>query len=114
MGGKSTLCVDARARQGGELLTHADHVLDDVSGATSNLPELAGKAEVLLDDGTVLVGTLQERADQVEILLDNLKGIDEVALRRLLREEGILVRLRPAEVDPNAPDAYNRRGRVKP
>lgn len=106
--------VDARARQGGELLTHADLVLTDVSAATANLPELADKAEVLLDDGTVLVGSLQARSDQVEIVLDNLKGLDEVAFRRLLREEGILVRLRPAEVDPEAPDEYHPRGRVKP
>lgn len=105
--------VDARVRDGGALLSHADRVLDHVDAAASDLPALTGRAEGLLADGEVLVGSLQERSGELEIVLGNFQGFDKWELRRLLREEGILVRMRPAEVDPEAPDDYHPRGKTR-
>jgi phospholipid/cholesterol/gamma-HCH transport system substrate-binding protein len=111
---RSTLSiVDARARQGGDLIAHADRVLDDVSTATNDIPELVGDAHALIGDGRTLVGSLQESQGQLKIVLDNFEGFDTWELRRLLREEGILVRFTPREVDPNATAEFRRHGKVK-
>lgn len=111
---RSTLAVvDTRVRQGGDLMVHADKVLGDVSTATNDLPVLVGDAQALIGDGRTLVGSLEERQGQLKIVLDNFAGFDTWELRRLLREEGILVRFSPREVDPNAGPEFKRHGKVK-
>ena len=40
--------------------------------------------------------------DNLETVLDNMSEIDKWELRRLLREEGILVRLKRSSVAPDA------------
>lgn len=108
---RSTLAVvDARARQGGDLMAHADTVLDDVSTSTSDLPALVGDAQGLLSDGKTLVGSLQERQGQLQIVLDNFSKFDTLELRRLLREDGILVRLKRHDVDSDEGSKSKRHG----
>jgi phospholipid/cholesterol/gamma-HCH transport system substrate-binding protein len=105
--------LDRRAKQGGDVLSHADAVLDGVQTASADLPATVTEVRALVADGREVAGLLRRDNDKLELVLDNLSGFDEVELRRLMREEGILVRIRPAEVDPDAPDTYTRRGKVK-
>ena len=50
-------------------------------------------------EGRTLLTTLDSSSETLVKVLDNLSEIDKVELRRLLREEGILVRLRESEVE---------------
>ena len=59
---------------------------------------------MVLDGGdggeSSIVGDFDGIDDDLRVVLSNLKDIDKWEMRRLLREEGILVRLRPREVVP--------------
>ena len=72
--------------------------LDPVETATSKLPALTDQVELLLTDAQNLIGGLEDQTDTIETVLANLSEIDKWELRRLLREEGILVRMRPNTV----------------
>jgi phospholipid/cholesterol/gamma-HCH transport system substrate-binding protein len=120
--GRSTLAiarrtlggVGDRADEAQAVLRHADATLGTVDRAAAGVPELSEKVSLLLDDGRKLTGHLETSADKADIVLDHIGGFDEVALRRLMREEGILVRLVPREVDPDAkPGRFKKKGRVK-
>ena len=93
------------AREARPLITRAENSLakleaslDPVETATSNLPALTDQVELLLTDAQNLIGGLEDQTDTIETVLANLSEIDKWELRRLLREEGILVRMRPNEV----------------
>lgn len=93
--------LSARAREVEPMMRKADGVLTDVQQATEPLPRLVGEAEATLADGRVLIGDLQGSTEQLEEILDNFGEIDKWEMRRLLREEGILIRLKPHEVIPD-------------
>jgi phospholipid/cholesterol/gamma-HCH transport system substrate-binding protein len=106
--------VGDRADEARGLLRKADATLATVDRAAAAVPELAQKVDVILEDGRVLTGSLKATADKANLVLDNFAELDEVAIRRLLREEGVLVRLVPRQVDPDAKSGeFRRRGRVK-
>lgn len=110
---RSTLSdVEDRAEEGQQVLSRADRVLADVEASSDRFPAMVDKADATLSDAQALVATLEENQDELRVILGNLSEIDKWELRRLLREEGILVRLRPAEVDEEAA-TYGRRGRTK-
>jgi hypothetical protein len=46
-----------------------------------------------------VLGDLKESTGDIKLVLSNLKEIDKWELRRLLREEGILLRLKAGEVE---------------
>ena len=52
-----------------------------------------------MDDVQRLLEDLRTLSPQLVNVLDNLEEIDKWELRRLLREEGILIRVRPSEVE---------------
>lgn len=111
---RSLAGVADRADEAEALLQRANGTLGKVDATLDRVPALADKVELLLDDGRVVTGRLKSSADKADIVLDNLGGIDELALRRLMREEGILVRIVPREVDPEAkPGEFKKKGRVK-
>ena len=94
------LAADARP-----VLQRADAVVTQLDAATVNLPETAVQLDGLLVEtrGAVaeargVLGVLSGSTDDVQRVLDNLAEIDKWELRRLLREEGILVRLKRSEV----------------
>jgi len=54
-------------------------------------------------DGRLVLGDLKDSTGDIKLVLSNLKEIDKWELRRLLREEGIVVRLRESEVVEPSP-----------
>ena len=97
-----TVSRDAR-----EVVARADTVLTDVEAATAELPATAERipglldeAEATLSETRVAVGTLNDSSESLAKVLSNFEDIDKWELRRLLREEGIVVRLSPSEVVP--------------
>lgn len=97
-----TVSRDTRA-----VVARADAVLTDVEAATAELPAsaerlpgLLDEAEATLAEARTAAGTLNDSSDSLQKILGNLEDIDKWELRRLLREEGIVVRLSPSEVVP--------------
>lgn len=89
------------------VLRRADGALTRLDEATRGLPATAEKVELLVDetrlavaDGRRLVTQLEGSTGDLEAVLHNFKEIDKTELRRLLREEGILVRVRESTVEP--------------
>lgn len=89
------------------VLDHADRLLTELEPTARKLPETVDEAHGLLTDGRAaisevreLTGALEGSADDIVLILDNLSEIDKWELRRLLREEGIKIRLREAKVEP--------------
>lgn len=90
-----------------DIADRLDRVLGDVEIASGELPSAANTLPLLLDDARAaitdaraLIGAMDESHELVERVLRNLEEIDKTELRRLLREEGIVVRMRPSEVEP--------------
>ena len=93
------------ADQAGPVIARADRVVAQLETGTADLDTTRAEVDALLvetrqvvDDGGKLVGRLEARGDQLERILDNVEEIDKWELRRLLREEGIVVRLKSKEV----------------
>jgi phospholipid/cholesterol/gamma-HCH transport system substrate-binding protein len=89
------------------LLQRTQKIMGRVDTATENLPKIAGDVEAMVADARnmvkdshALMQRLERSTEKIEIVLDNLSEIDKWELRRLLREEGILVRFKESEVDP--------------
>lgn len=89
------------------VLRRADEAITRLDEASKGLPQTAEKVELLVDetrvavaDGRRLIGKVERSTGDLEAVLHNLKEIDKVELRRLLREEGILVRVRQSTVEP--------------
>lgn len=97
-------------RRSGPMLDRADAVMVDLEdaaadlpAATERLPGLLDEAEDTLADAHEVVLVLSGNKERIEHILANVEEIDKWELRRLLREEGIKVRLRRAEVVPDEP-----------
>lgn len=94
----------------------ADGLVDELGGTVERANTSLGKVDAALDgvpaliaDAQGVVDTLEPSADdlaralessdeavaRLETILKNFENFDEEALRRLLRQEGVLVRLRP-------------------
>ena len=80
-------------------LDKLDATLDPAQAAASKLPGLADQVELVLTDAEGLVAGLEGQTETIETVLTNLSEIDKWELRRLLREEGILVRMRARDVE---------------
>lgn len=91
--------VDRRARELEPLMTRADRTLGNVEAASEKLPGLVQRVDVMVERADGLVGQFDARSAQIDRILDNLSEIDKWELRRLLREEGIVVRLRARDVE---------------
>ena len=62
---------------------------------------MMSEVEAAVKDGRLVVERLEGGGDRIDRVLTNLEGIDKWELRRLLREEGIVIRLRPQKVVPD-------------
>jgi len=99
------------------LVDEASQVLSQASPAVDDVTAAAKKIGPLLDDAQGAVDTLEpglddlrralEKSDEVvaklETVLGNIEGLDAEAVRKLLREEGVLVRLRAPPPGKAAP-----------
>ena len=86
-------------------LSQADQMMADLGLAAGHLPTAAESLPLLMEDARGATADLRELLDglnaqsaAIERVLANLSEIDKWELRRLLREEGILIRLRQSEV----------------
>ncbi len=125
-----TLLVEAAAASSRlpALLDRAERSLDRVDGAVAALGRRAAEAQAPIGRADDLLASLSSRTGDVEAgladaaaaarearalleglrgldgdvrtVLDNFKAFDKWEARRLLREEGILIRVRPREVIP--------------
>ena len=102
-GAVQRLAEDGRplARQAREALTHIDSAAAEAEGAVRDARAVAGDARAAIQQGQEILSLLNENADDIELIIDNVKQIDKWELRRLLREEGIRVRLRAHTVTPD-------------
>ena len=91
------------------MLAKTDTVMGRIDSATEGLPKISEDVEVMVSDARAMVKDshallkrLEGSMDDLETVLENMSEIDKWELRRLLREEGILVRLKRSSVDPKA------------
>ena len=61
---------------------------------------MVADARAMVKDSRALMKRLERSTEKIELVIDNLSEIDKWELRRLLREEGILVRFKESEVEP--------------
>lgn len=111
---QSLSSVDAAIEQLDPLLTDARGVMGDARAATGPLPATVDDLRATAADARAAAARLGGTLDQADVVLGNLSEIDTLELRRMLREEGILVRLRPRQVDPEPSGEWSPQGQVKP
>jgi hypothetical protein len=70
-----------------------------LADAAEKAPALADEVSLTVDEARALLATLEGSTDELETILGNLEEIDLLALRRLVREDGVLVRLKPAKIE---------------
>lgn len=102
--------VRATNRQLGPVIAEADGLVSQLSDGAGDLPATRTQVDLLLADsraavadGRSLLGQMDGQMSRVDQVLGNLAEIDKWELRRLLREEGIKVRLRASPVHPDEP-----------
>lgn len=95
------------------LLTETDLVLDDVGAAAERLPALTEDVHLTVREARELVASFEGTKSGIDQIVDNFSGFDKWELRRLLREEGILVRLRAREVVEEENEPWDSRGSVR-
>ncbi len=112
----SPLLVESRAavrelrqvgRQVQPTLERTERLVLRLDEATEGLPEmsadvqgLVGETRGAVADARAVLADIHSSSDQIHHILDNVEQIDKWELRRLLREEGIVVRLRESAVVP--------------
>ncbi len=86
--------VAAEARP---VLERADRVLARAEEAVADTPALVGDARAAVGEARDVLGRLDASTGDLSVVLRNLAVYDRAEVHRLLREEGVLIRLRPAE-----------------
>jgi phospholipid/cholesterol/gamma-HCH transport system substrate-binding protein len=91
------------------MIQRTNRIVSRVDEATESLPQMTSDLEAtlqetraLVSDGRTLMEQMQSSTDNIQTILDNVSEIDKWELRRLLREEGVLIRLKKDEVVPAA------------
>jgi phospholipid/cholesterol/gamma-HCH transport system substrate-binding protein len=104
--GKSTMSaarravdtLNRRAEEAKPILAKAEALLVDMGNATNDIPVAVEDARAMLAEARRAMELVSGSADDLKKVLSNLSEFDRDELRRLLREEGILVRLRPKRI----------------
>lgn len=99
--------VDRTVADARPILAKADSAVARLDTTAAALPAavddgraLIGDARAAVADSRRVLAAIDSRTAELERILDNLAEIDKWELRRLLREEGIVVRLRSSTVTP--------------
>jgi phospholipid/cholesterol/gamma-HCH transport system substrate-binding protein len=87
--------ADALVDQLSKIAAEVDVALDDVPDVVASAKRITTDLEPGMDDLARALERSDELAAKLEVVLGRLEDLDEAALRRLLREEGVLVRLKP-------------------
>lgn len=99
------VALEARAAEARRPLAEAGALVDDLRGLAGPLRETVDEARGTLGDARSLLAGFEGIDAQVRTVLDQFAGFDKWEMRRLLREEGILIRVREKEVVvPDTPD----------
>ncbi len=112
---RSLASVDAAVERAGSRMDEArspiarlDKVLAALEGPSGRLDGVISEANATLtsvrkasDDAGKMVASMDGVGEDLKQILTNFRDFDRWELRRLLREEGILIRLRPDEVVPS-------------
>lgn len=101
---RTLVTIDARARQVEPVIGHGDTLIADTRAAVSQTRELLTDTQEAAREAKRVLADLGPVTDDVRQVLLNFRDIDKTELRRLLREEGILIRLREHDVDAPAGD----------
>lgn len=87
------------------MIQRSSAIVTKVDTATDKLPQITEDIQVavsdtrkMIADSHKLIQRLESSAETLETIFENLSEIDRWELRRLLREEGILVRFKENEV----------------
>ena len=75
------------------LLVKVDPILTDIQTGSEKVPELTEEIELTLSEARVLLASLSNSTESLEIVLKNFEQIDQAEIERLMREEGVKVRL---------------------
>ena len=97
--------IRTAAQETRPLIARSERILTRLDSASEEIPEVTSEVKLLVQDTRALVKDSQvalKRIERIsgdmEVVMKNLKEIDKWELRRLLREEGILLRVRRSEV----------------
>ena len=90
--------LNRRAQEAKPLLAKADALLSDMGEATSGVPDAVDDARSTLAEARKAMELVNASADDLQEILGNLSAFDREELQRLMREEGILVRIRPKRI----------------
>jgi phospholipid/cholesterol/gamma-HCH transport system substrate-binding protein len=90
--------LNRRAQEARPLLAKADELLSDLGDATAEVPAAVDDARTTLAEARKAMELVNASADDLQEILGNLSAFDRDELRRLMREEGILVRIRPKRI----------------
>jgi phospholipid/cholesterol/gamma-HCH transport system substrate-binding protein len=87
------------------MIQRSSAIVTKVDTATDKLPQITEDIQVavsdtrkMIADSHKLIQRLESSAETLETIFENLSELDKWELRRLLREEGILVRFKENEV----------------
>ncbi|MBW2255728.1 MAG: hypothetical protein JRI25_14155, partial [Deltaproteobacteria bacterium] len=98
--GRATLAeIDARAEEARGVIAQAESVLENVDEAAEGAPEAMAELEGALADAREAIARLESTGESLDQVLSNLAEIDRWELRRLIREEGFLIRLKKKKVE---------------
>ncbi len=92
--------VEARAVEAEALLARGDDLLVELGRSAERGPALIDEVEAATGDARRILAHLEGATDDLDQILDNLGALDLDAVRRLLREDGVRVRLFPGRVEP--------------
>jgi len=104
---RSTLTqIRLAAKETRPIIARSEKVLGRLDTATESLPEISEDVKLLVKDTRLLVSDsratlerIERMTTDMETVLKNFSEIDKWELRRLLREEGILLRVRKSQVE---------------
>ena len=96
------------------MLAKLDTTLNDVPVAIAELRSTMKNADTMIDTIDETVKQYADLDDKARDLMAGFEGFDKWEVRRLLREEGILIRLKPDQVlesDHRTEDVVPKSGR---
>jgi phospholipid/cholesterol/gamma-HCH transport system substrate-binding protein len=81
------------------LLTELNDLSTQINAAAEDLPGLVGETRQAVSEARATLSHLDNSTADLGVVLHNLRDIDKQEIRRWLREEGVLIRLREKDVD---------------